>query len=82
MNKYTLTRDYVFKKLLFAEADRKGGCREAVEGLGRSKAMALVSTRVSCRKAFGRADSAASKDNFLKEVGISSINLNSEAFSS
>lgn len=44
--------------------------------------MALVSTPVSYRKAFVRVDSAASKDNSLKEVGIFSINLNSEAVSS
>lgn len=51
-------------------------------GTGRFKAMALVSTPVSCRKAFVRVDCAASKDHSLKEVGIFSINLNSEAFSS
>lgn len=34
------------------------------------KAMALVSTQVSCRKAFERVDSAALKDNFLKEVNV------------
>ena len=44
--------------------------------------MALVSTQVSCRKAFVQVDSAASKDNSLKEVGIFSVNLNSEALSS
>lgn len=43
--------------------------------------MALVSTPVSCRKAFVRVDSAASKENSPK-MGIFSINLNSEAFSS
>lgn len=32
--------------------------------------MALVSTQVSCRKAFERVDSAASKDNFLKKVNV------------
>lgn len=51
-------------------------------GTGRFKAMALVSTPVSCRKAFLRVDCAASKDNSLKEVGVFSVNLNSEAFSS
>lgn len=44
--------------------------------------MALVSTQVSCRKAFVQVDSAASKENSLKEVGIFSVNLNSEALSS
>lgn len=50
-------------------------------GLRRFKAMALVSTPVSCRKAFVRVGSAASKENSPK-MGIFSINLNSEAFSS
>lgn len=81
MNKRILIHDYVFKKLLFVEVNRKGNFQEALMGLRRFKAMALVSTPVSCRKAFVRVDSAASKDDFPKEVGIFSINLNSEAFS-
>lgn len=51
-------------------------------GTGRFKAMALVSTPVGCGKAFVRGDRAESKDHSLKEVGIFSINLNSEAFHS
>lgn len=39
----------------------KTGTWKAVGGLGRFKALALVSTQVSQRKAFIRADSAASK---------------------
>lgn len=59
-----------------------GTSGKLLTGTGRFKAMALVSTPVSCRKAFVRVDCAASKDHSLKEVGIFSINLNSEAFSS
>lgn len=39
----------------------KTGTWKAVGGLGRVKALALVSTQVSQKKAFIRADSAASK---------------------
>lgn len=60
----------------------KGTFGKLLMGTGRFKAMALVSTPVSCRKAFLRVNCAASKDNSLKEVGVFSINLNSEAFRS